>query len=262
MTFFSTFIPCTVLSLYSTCYYTMSKKIRFMSHVFRPADRTLTRIENRLEALGKWEATQKLRYFRVRRCGVREINIAKIISIIEIDICIQDIVQRETFLIKECQSLYHQLSTIKDGFEVKDSHDDQRLQSWLSELEDLNKEYWRKERKRHSLDLSLLDDTVAFAFRSNSRRPKSYLHRHLRFDCARRGGCCGRSCGCCERPRSETREKCFGHCTTSCGCCQSFRGFEIKRTDDDHKCNQITTNSFRKTPRPGGNILSAHIFGL
>ncbi|RAL02901.1 uncharacterized protein BO80DRAFT_443150 [Aspergillus ibericus CBS 121593] len=52
--------------------------------------------------------------------------------------------------------------------------------------------------------------------------------------CASLGGCCGRSCRCCERPlrlylMPDGGEKAmvgfYGHCTAECGCCMRHRGF-------------------------------------
>ncbi|PWY73403.1 hypothetical protein BO83DRAFT_388765 [Aspergillus eucalypticola CBS 122712] len=54
--------------------------------------------------------------------------------------------------------------------------------------------------------------------------------------CADRGGCCGRTCGCCEevlleyqRPKfwdsGKVRFKVHGHCTAECACCIQFWGF-------------------------------------
>ncbi|CAG8900334.1 unnamed protein product [Penicillium egyptiacum] len=66
------------------------------------------------------------------------------------------------------------------------------------------------------------------------RNPKWYLHRVLREDCAGRGGCCGRDCGCClERKLDWDRERAAGHCTVECGCCQNARGFDL--SEDEKK---------------------------
>lgn len=52
--------------------------------------------------------------------------------------------------------------------------------------------------------------------------------------CARRGGCCGRGCGWCERCEpTPGRNMGVGHCITGCGCCLSFRECELTRTEKD-----------------------------
>lgn len=54
------------------------------------------------------------------------------------------------------------------------------------------------------------------------------MHPVLREDCARRGGCCGRDCGCClHRPISASRKLGVGHCSIECGCCRKVRGFDL-----------------------------------
>lgn len=118
----------------------------FIRHIMRRSDEKFEKLEKYLEGLGKWDTARKLRLFVTRQCGVRRNNIPMIISLIEIDIHIQGIVQREAFLEEECQSLYHKRSAKDDKLSPKDGYltedDELQLQSWLSELEDLNKEYW------------------------------------------------------------------------------------------------------------------------
>ena len=63
-------------------------------------------------------------------------------------------------------------------------------------------------------------------------------------DCALGMGCCGRDCGCCERPRKgregqhhSFNRAIYSHCTMECGCCIRWRGFhhleETGRKEDD-----------------------------
>lgn len=52
-----------------------------------------------------------------------------------------------------------------------------------------------------------------------------YLRRPLVRNCTDRGGCCGRSCGCCEkRAKDLPRNGISGHCTPGCLCCNKRRG--------------------------------------
>ncbi|KAL4990606.1 hypothetical protein BDW68DRAFT_174838 [Aspergillus falconensis] len=76
------------------------------------------------------------------------------------------------------------------------------------------------------------------------RRAQWFNERVL---CAERGGCCGRACGCCEKPLSKyivhviesgqgkgTAVPVYGHCTAECGCCTGKRGAYVpdKRIPD------------------------------
>ncbi|KAF7131227.1 hypothetical protein CNMCM5793_004277 [Aspergillus hiratsukae] len=63
-------------------------------------------------------------------------------------------------------------------------------------------------------------------WRSN---PDWYLCDWLRRECASQGGCCGRTCGCCEKPRDTDRLFNRGHCTSGCSCCIKTHG----KADDD-----------------------------
>lgn len=65
-----------------------------------------------------------------------------------------------------------------------------------------------------------------------------YLSAELREDCAKRGGCCGRTCGCCERPRivdglkiEEMHNR--GHCTSACSCCLNAHGIDGNYIGDE-----------------------------
>lgn len=51
--------------------------------------------------------------------------------------------------------------------------------------------------------------------------------------CAVSGGCCGRDCGCCEKPLGsvlipeydgKVQRPFYGHCTAECGCCTESSG--------------------------------------
>ncbi|KAJ5385485.1 hypothetical protein N7517_003396 [Penicillium concentricum] len=75
-----------------------------------------------------------------------------------------------------------------------------------------------------------------------------YLRKELVEDCVKRGGCCGRTCGCCQiHHEGAERTKGVGHCTPACGCCSIERGFEYTKEErqgfvDDFKKKMYDDN--------------------
>ncbi|KAJ5197522.1 hypothetical protein N7449_008001 [Penicillium cf. viridicatum] len=101
------------------------------------------------------------------------------------------------------------------------------------EFKTTGKEYKRLEHEWWMIRDSF-DGPLGRAFQYWRSNPRWYMHRVLREDCARRGGCCGRDCGCClNRKLDETRRRAAGHCTVECGCCEKVRGFDL--SEDDKK---------------------------
>jgi hypothetical protein len=70
-----------------------------------------------------------------------------------------------------------------------------------SRLTPLHRAYWESHRRRWALEDGIHSMTAARGFARQRKHPDWYLSEELREDCAGRGGCCGRSCGCCEKPR-------------------------------------------------------------
>ncbi|KAJ5996610.1 hypothetical protein N7499_007071 [Penicillium canescens] len=99
-----------------------------------------------------------------------------------------------------------------------------------SRLTPLHRTYWESRRRRWALEDGIHSMSAARGFARQRKHPDWYLSEELREDCAGRGGCCGRSCGCCEKPRlvhgfnpdqiwipNQIQGK--GHCTSACHCC-------------------------------------------
>lgn len=65
---------------------------------------------------------------------------------------------------------------------------------------------------------------------------KPYFWLKERNQCSDSGGCCGRECGCCEKPLKvifayvlpmlglRRKKEVYGHCTAECGCCIRYKG--------------------------------------
>lgn len=58
-----------------------------------------------------------------------------------------------------------------------------------------------------------------------------YMRKEMVYDCADRGGCCSRGCGCCARRSLSNTTRIRGHCTMECWCCISFRDPSLTEED-------------------------------
>ncbi|CRL28119.1 unnamed protein product [Penicillium camemberti] len=136
----------------------------------------------------------------------------RLADFLDLEIGLREIAQREISLLEQSE---------QDPTKVKE------------ELKTTEKEYKRLEHE-WSMIRDCFDGPLGRAFQYWRSNPRWYMHRVLREDCAGRGGCCGRDCGCClHRKLNETRRRAVGHCTVECGCCEKARGFEL--SEDDKK---------------------------
>ncbi|CAG8928906.1 unnamed protein product [Penicillium salamii] len=148
--------------------------------------------------------------------------------------CLREIVQREQTL-KSKIMMKKKLGTCENRTKRTE---DQR------EAMKLQRRYSEAEYKLYVAEGKLPAGTIRNSYDSLRQQPAWYLRQELVIDCARRGGCCSRNCGCCQtRHELAARSKGLGHCTPSCGCCTSERGFEysaaeIKSFVDDFR-NQL-----------------------
>lgn len=80
-----------------------------------------------------------------------------------------------------------------------------------------------EEAKEHT-ETHLPEGPLKRSYGKIRRNPAWYLRKELVNDCVKRGGCCGRSCGCCKRrSRAGKNAKGIGHCTAFCACCEASR---------------------------------------
>ncbi|KAJ5116319.1 hypothetical protein N7456_000667 [Penicillium angulare] len=75
--------------------------------------------------------------------------------------------------------------------------------------------------------VSMLPEPLKREYDHLRTKPTWYMRKSLIDDCAAQGGCCRRSCGCCEKRHFVTRGKGSGHCTLDCACCISYRLFDF-----------------------------------
>lgn len=96
--------------------------------------------------------------------------------------------------------------------------------SYQSDLEVYEKRLKEMEREGRVAELELYfceaklpSGPIRKAYHTLRQNPTWYLHPNLIEDCTRRGGCCGRSCGCCQKRLLKSQRE--GHCTFQCLCC-------------------------------------------
>lgn len=121
--------------------------------------------------------------------------------------------------------------------------DEAQLQKMEEEQEALRKKCWYQEWELYNWQCSIPSGPIKLSYESLRKNPKWYMQKELIKDCAARGGCCGRDCGCCEKRESTPgRNMGAGHCTTGCACCLSFRGCELTATERDDIRDALKAN--------------------
>jgi hypothetical protein len=101
------------------------------------------------------------------------------------------------------------------------------------EVEDLQKICLYLERQWGEKRSAFCDGPLTRAFDLWRSHPRWYMHRVLREDCAARGGCCSRECGCClDRNLGSALKHAAGHCTAECGCCREAEGSALSETKE------------------------------
>jgi hypothetical protein len=129
------------------------------------------------------------------------------------DYRLRDIVQRE------CSLSAKLLQSKKLG-------DKQEESQYEKELQSLPQKYRSAEHDLYLAEISI-PDVLRKEYDKTRKDRTWYLRKELDRDCAMRGGCCSRVCGCCQRRHKEIerlRGSC--HCTPACGCCSNAHEFE------------------------------------
>ena len=201
-------------------YQTQADKARIIHSIPDCAAKNSTqmrRIESKLEDAGLTSLAQAVRQ---KMCCALGEDIQKrhrqwAHRAVVLDIEARWIVQREAYLQEEARALSKSLMLSEDR-----EQSSPELQECENELEQLNNLYWKYTRLNGALEGDIPSGPFSVAFRQHRKDPDWYLSEYLRADCVRRGGCCGRGCGCCEKDRGNKRQLWKrGHCTSACGCC-------------------------------------------
>lgn len=196
------------------------------------------RIDVSLEKYGDFDSLQKFRlavvnYYIKHDPRLRDFNLGELLQgIFAFDLMLRYSVQRDEYLKQKCEKL---------KLKEKTKGEEKQLQQYISLRKVCSMGYWRDEQRLYKLESLLPAGPFRRAYDTYRSNPKWYLHPDLRNDCAGRGGCCGRQCGCCEkREPTPRRRRGVGHCTIECGCCAIARGFEILPSTTDGTWLEVT----------------------
>lgn len=147
-------------------------------------------------------------------------------KVVEADIEGRWIIQRETHVREEVRALQKSLELNDAECAGIRKH---QLSAYEEEFQKLDSSYRAYQKRAWNLEGNVPLGVVTRAFRACRENPDWYLCAWLRQDCAGRGGCCGRECGCCEIAGAHSGYgQPRGHCTSACGCCARTRRLEIR----------------------------------
>ncbi|KAE8350296.1 hypothetical protein BDV28DRAFT_43479 [Aspergillus coremiiformis] len=216
-----------------------------------------TKLENALVKLGKQTWAQHLRHIQHLHGPQKtksDPDWPK--DIILMDTQLREIGQREIYLREEIKALVSQEQEAPLSTEQR-----AQLAKWQMELDDLARKYWHLEREFYRREASVPAGPLQRAYVAWKKNPEWYLVGYLRNDCAGRGGCCGRSCGCCERPRDTEKRIRWGHCTIECGCCRRARGFDLTH-EDRVRYQKLFDCDLKENEALWQSLKLAYVFGL
>ncbi|KAJ5318047.1 hypothetical protein N7508_002555 [Penicillium antarcticum] len=180
--------------------------------------------EAELEKRGDINVLQRLRHQKLSNNG--KTCQVSINGLLTTEFALRRIVQKEISL---HQILDHQ-STHFPQQELQDV-------CLKEELAILQRKFWFLEREWWNYRCAFHEGPLSRAFVLWRSHPHWYMHRALRDQCARQGGCCGRDCGCCANQNTSPEKLGAGHCTDECGCCLRARGFDY--TPEEKKALEI-----------------------
>ncbi|THC87830.1 hypothetical protein EYZ11_012726 [Aspergillus tanneri] len=224
-------------------------------------DSAFQRLEDKYERSGKWRKAQKLRRKQHKWRGYDPYIWRHVQAYIECDIKLRYEIHVEAALLANHETLYHRLNEDSSMADILVSE----MQDLQKKLQEFARNIWKIERETHTILSFFPDGPIKRALCARQQQSDWHLSEWLRADCAGHGGCCGRGCGCCTRPRSEKRPNHVGHCTMECMCCEKVRGFKIDIEDlDDVEVPMLTNLDLMddKWDSYTVHLVNAYVWGL
>lgn len=133
-----------------------------------------------------------------------------------------------------------------------------QLDKWTQELEDLQRKRYHRERALYEAESMLPTQPLKDNYNCRRKDPKWYMQEELDQDCIDQGGCCSRSCGCCDHRSGTGNRTGIGHCTVECWCCLSSRDFELSEQEKTEVRNSL--NSRLRSDNPAFLIRMANVY--
>lgn len=155
------------------------------------------------------------------RSGPDSVEKTKLIAIFRLDHHIRLLAQREESLSYKAKALKKTTDLTNDTMEVEEF--DSKIRR--TQAQRVKDEYTMF---RLVSELPLFVKNLYYRLRLD---PLWYMREEMVQDCAGRGGCCSRECGCCAQRSLSERTKTRGHCTMECWCCRSFRNPSLTEED-------------------------------
>ncbi|KAH8423437.1 uncharacterized protein LDX57_001198 [Aspergillus melleus] len=208
--------------------------------------------EEELEKAGEWLKAQQMRRDQNSHF-LRQLKLAtKELRYIKLNIRQRTLVQRESAL----KSQKHRLCN-----QERSPVSSEKIDKINLELAKINEQYWQFERDDYELLIQIPDGPLKRGITSTRSRENAHMTEWLKQDCAARGGCCSHSCGCCEKPRSETRSPNRGHCTAACECCEERRGFHVDTSHGEDPSQPWDTLGPLSGASYKAKLVDAYVFG-
>ena len=124
-----------------------------------------------------------------------------------------------------------------------------QLNDWKIELEQLQRECWKQDLELYENEQLIPEWPLKQNYDLLRENGAWYMRKELAKDCADRGGCCSRSCGCCgQRHLNSQRKKGIGHCTIECLCCSTYREVELTASDKTELAWKLHNSLENKDP--------------
>ena len=147
----------------------------------------------------------------------------KLLEILRLDYQIRLLAQRE-------ESLNHKARAWKKNKDIGNDMEQSPVADFDSKIRSDQAQRIKNEYTMFRL-ISELPSKVTRHLDSLRRDRLWYMRTEMVTDCAGRGGCCSRGCGCCARRSLSDNIRTRGHCTVECWCCVSSRDSSLTEED-------------------------------